>query len=246
MSSLSVLLFCFRSLWTEYGWFFLTRVVLKHPVQTWRGIREYGRSDPGDTALVSKQLPEAVIGTRPPTTDRKVLGLGFCLKPLAPGCPSGRANHSCLCLERGGQMAKGDAQEACRDCLIRSLGSLALRAGFDLYIMTSAQDILWDILLPAMEKKQYTFAVMTLCRYSFEPIRIALAVTGLRGCLLEFAEGECQSYSAWRSADKGRKSERTRLRPEDQERLLDYFSPGAGNIPFPEVERKRNIYTLAG
>lgn len=242
MADLEIVFFCLRSLWTEYGWSFLTRVAFKHPVRTWRGIRKYVRSDQSNTGDVL-DLPLKKDSDHFQLNKPKVLGLGFCLKPLFPECPAGRANHSCLYFENRGTIAKGDVWEACQECVIRKLGSLALGAGFDLYIMTSARDILWDLLLPVMEQKQYTFAVLALCSYSFEPFRIALAVAGLRGCLFEFAEGDCQNYSAWRRADKGHKSEITCLQPEDQERLLKYFKAAAGNRPLPEIERKHNTYT---
>ncbi len=242
MSSLRVLMFCFRSLWTEYGWFFMKKVVFRHPMQTWRGMRKYGNAGPGNVSAERDQmLGEKGLGTK--ADERRLVGLGFCLKPLIPECPSGRANHRCLYFESRGAITKSDSWAACQECVIRELGSLALKAGLDLYIMTSARDILLDILLPVTEQKRYTSAVFTLCRYSFEPFRIALAVTGLQGYLFEFTEGDCRNYTAWRRADKGNKSERTCLRPEDMSQLLRYFEAGAGNRPFPEIKRIHNAYT---
>ena len=243
MSRLPTLLFCFRSLWTEYGWFFLKKVVIRHPLKTWRGIRKYRGTSRRDTIAERDQwLRETYI--RPQSAERRIVGLGFCLKPLVPECPSGRANHRCLYFESRGGIPQGDDGTACQECVIRELGSLALRAGFDLYIMTSARDILLDILLPVVEQKHDALAVLTLCRYSFEPFRIALAVTGLKGYLFEFREGDCQNYSAWRLADKGHKSERTCLQPEDLNQLLHYFKAAAAESrPFPEIKRMRNTYT---
>ena len=42
-----------------------------------------------------------------------------------------------------------------RGCAVGVLGRLALKAGSALYIMTSAQDILFDLFVPALEKRPY-------------------------------------------------------------------------------------------
>ena len=242
MSRFSVLHFCLRSLWTEYGWEFIYRVLLKHPVLSWKGIRKYIRRELKTTEAGFQDWLQ--LGSHSDqNTERIVIGLGFCLKPLALECPSGRANHSCLYLECRDTESNAEAWEACQDCVIREMGDLAMRAGFDLYIMTSARDILRDILLPALEEKRHTSAVLALCRYSFEPFQIALDLTGINGFLIEYAEGDCCDYSTWRRADKGHKIERTCLRTEDLDRLRSFLSTEGEDRSFPGAQRKRNIYT---
>ena len=85
----SLWIFGLRSLVTEYGLAFVTRILLRHPLRSLRGLRRYLR---GEGAA---ELGEAHGGEAP-----GLVGVGFCLKPLDPPCASGRANHDCLYFER--------------------------------------------------------------------------------------------------------------------------------------------------
>jgi len=220
-----LLTFCLRSLYREYGAAFLRRVVLVHPVATLRGIARYGRGGIGE--------PERWEGG-----EGSLVGVGFCLKPMAPGCPSGRANHRCLFFETG---AEADPA-SCRDCSIRIIGQQALRCGSALYIMTSARDILEDVLLPALEQRRFQRALLTMCRYSFEPIGLALAICGIEARLVPFAHGDCRDYSTWRRADTGDKPEQTSMEATSFQRLISSFSglePGKGA---PRFRKTGNVY----
>ena len=73
--NLSLLAFCFRSLYREYGAEFLTRVIFAHPVAAARGIGRYTR---GWTSTPAHW----------PGGAGSLVGIGFCLKPLTPACPT--------------------------------------------------------------------------------------------------------------------------------------------------------------
>jgi hypothetical protein len=89
--------------------------------------------------------------------------------------------------------------------------------------MTSAKDILADLLLPAIKQDSFSQAALVLCSYSFEPFKIAMAVVGLQAGLVPLKGGDCQDYRSWRQADKGRKDERTEIAPQDIDRIGSLF-----------------------
>ncbi|MBS1856140.1 MAG: hypothetical protein JST11_12295 [Acidobacteria bacterium] len=201
--------------------------MLAHPVATARGIARYLR---GETSP-----------PRPwPGGAGSLVGLGFCLKPLAPACPSGRANHRCAVMD-----GTADAAGApCGDCLILALGRQALAGGSAVYIMTSARDILHDVLLPALRHRRFRSAVLAMCRYSFEPMRLALEICGIEARLFPFFHGDCRDYTTWRRADLGEKSEQTLL---DESSLRDLAADlaaatGSSSVGFVRVG---NIYEPA-
>lgn len=189
-----LLAFCLRSLYREYGVEFLVRVLLAHPLAAWKGIRDYAR-------------PKTAPLDATPQGPGCLTGIGFCLKPLHPPCPSGRANHRCACFEH----PDSPPPAPCPSCLIRTLGTHALAAGHTVYIMTSARDLLHDVLLPALCRRRFRYAVLTLCRFSFEPMRLALAVCGVEARLFPFQDGDCRDYATWRRADIGDKPQQTFL-----------------------------------
>ncbi|MFB3828198.1 MAG: hypothetical protein ACE15B_15625 [Bryobacteraceae bacterium] len=226
--NLSLLAFCLRSLYREYGSAFLVRVILAHPLETARGIARYMR---GETAM-----PAPWRGG-----EGSLVGIGFCLKPLAPDCPSGRANHRCRLFDAG---FEGDFPQ-CRDCLVRAIGRQALASASAVYIMTSARDILNDVLLPALARRRFRSAVLTMCRFSFEPMRLALAICGIEARLVPFVHGDCRDYAAWRRADIGDKPEQTLLDGAGFRDLTSTLSAGAQDVPARRFERAGNIYEPA-
>ncbi len=223
--NLSLLVFCFRSLYREYGRAFLVRVILAHPVATVRGIVRYTRGR-----------------TSPPVRwqggEGSLVGIGFCLKPLTPACSAGRANHRCQLFE----VSFVEDPPPCRDCPIRAVGQQALASVSAVYVMTSAHDILHDVLLPALARRRFRSAVLTMCRYSFEPMRLALAICGIEARLVPFVHGDCQDYSAWRRADTGDKPERTMLDGPSLKDLTSTLSGAAQDTPARRFQRVGNVY----
>ncbi|HRX07464.1 MAG TPA: hypothetical protein P5306_10310 [Kiritimatiellia bacterium] len=204
-----------HSLFREYGWQFFLRIALPHPLKTLRAIRTAAALDvSGDRVDTPAAGPEAPFGG-----PRAVLGLGFCMKPLDPPCPSGRFNHDCACLE--GRFGDGPLPAACRQCAIRELGLLALRSGAAVYIMTSARDILFDLYLPALRCRTFTTGLFTLCRFSLRPFAVGLLAAGLRGRMWPFESGDCRDYPTWLRADGGDKNDRTAISTAGHERLRD-------------------------
>ena len=220
-----LLAFCLRSLYQEYGTAFLFRVVLAHPIATLRGLANYTSGQ--------RACPAPWRGG-----SGSLVGVGFCLKPLSPACPSGRPNHDCLFFES----AFEQAPTPCRDCLIRAIGERALASGSTLYVMTSARDILRDVLLPALERRRFRRAVLTMCRYSFEPIRLALTVCGVEAQLVPFLEGDCREYADWRRADIGDKPEQTILDQASIAELIEVLSSAAQDAPRGRFRKTGNLY----
>ncbi|MBI4876062.1 MAG: hypothetical protein HY822_15605 [Acidobacteria bacterium] len=223
--NLNLLAFCFRSLYREYGSAFVLRVILAHPVATVRGIARYARG--GTSAPAPWQGGEGSL-----------VGIGFCLKPVTPACPAGRPNHRCQVFEVG----FGEHPAPCRDCLVRAIGRQALAAGSAVYVMTSARDVLRDVLLPTLRRRRFRGAVLTLCRYSFEPMRLALAICGIEARLVPFMHGDCRDYPAWRRADTGHKPEQTLLGETGLADLTGTLSAAAQDTPARRFQRAGNIY----
>lgn len=232
----SLWFFGLRSLATEYGWAFLARVVLRHPVRTLRGLRSYARGEGGAPLAPDDESWKGGRGS--------LVGVGFCLKPLDPPCPAGRANHDCLYFERALHAGTEPPPAACSACAIREIGLRALGAGADLYVMTSARDILHDLFLPALERERFAAGLFTLCRYSFEPFRLALRVCDLPAQLIDFASGDCRDFAAWRRADLGVKEEQTGLAPGSLRALSRTLERAALERAPQAFERRGNLYEV--
>lgn len=217
--------FSLRSLRHPYGQVFLRNVLLQHPIQAVRGLATYARS------LARSQNGAYLVGDANPSvngdTATLLVGTGFCQKPLrqagnSSDCPSGRFNHECvylndLYLDRRAPVIAG----ACAECTVRPLAEAALRAGASFAILTSAWDIAHDILLPALEFGTFRHAMLSVCPYSVEPIRLALATCGLSGSVFAYHSGDCADYEAWLRADAGDKPERTVLSAESSAAMLE-------------------------
>lgn len=199
--------FCARSLLREYGWQFVWRVAVRRPVRTARALRDasaIGESDP-IIAVPPGGGGASLDGAR------QLVGLGFCLKPMIPECPSGRPNHDCLYLERLHGTGGAAVPEACRQCAIREVGAAALRAGAALYIMTSARDILRDVFEASLKRHTFDTGLFLLCGYSVRPFAAGLLASGIRGTLVPFDRGACEDYRTWLLADRGIKHEQTTI-----------------------------------
>ncbi|MFH1741657.1 MAG: hypothetical protein ABIH23_21845 [bacterium] len=206
--------FSVRSMLRQYGWKFMTHVILRHPVKTLIGISEYRKEGSQDKrgdclTTVPRNLEQWRGG------GNSIVGVGFCLKPIDPVCVSGRANHNCFFFERNLHIADKTIPECCKGCSIRSIGLLALQAGCRFYIMTSARDILYDVLLPGINDNTYANGLFVICRYSFEPFKVALLISGIKGYLFPYQIGDCRDYTSWLSADIGVKDEQTEVAGEN-------------------------------
>ena len=243
MTRPGLVMFCLRSLWREYGLSFMRRIVLRHPMRTLRGLQAYAGKQRQVEGLST--LPHKFPPTEGAAAQGDVLvGLGFCLKPLDPQCPSGRANHDCDYFQHSRHLDRGAAPPACLDCPIRDIGLKALDAGCMFYIMTSARDILFDLLLPALKDQSFRYALLGLCRYSIEPFKIALSVVGLEAELTAFAEGDCTDYRSWRRADIGLKDERTCFSSEGLEAILLGISGASAGAGGTEFQKTGNLFLL--
>ena len=216
--NLSLWSFCLRSIFKEYGNAFLLKVGVPHPVKTLKGVKKYGQFSTGNfstSCTISPKKSETCwTGGK-----GSVVGIGFCAKPLEPSCLSGRANHNCAYFKYHLHLSEDPIPSPCQNCLIREIGLGALSSKSNFYIMTSAKDILSDLLLPALNSNTYTTALLGLCHYSFEPFKIALFITGIETFLFPFEKGDCEDYRTWRKADKGTKDTQTQLRDCDLETI---------------------------
>jgi hypothetical protein len=240
-----MLSFCLQSLLREYGWQFVRRVIVPHPVRTVKALLRSRRLDiSNDLIATCDEEPARHIGG-----PRCVVGVGFCLKPMDPPCPSGRFNHDCLYLERLADSAPQRVPDNCKQCAIREIGLMAREAGCAFYIMTSAKDILLDVFVPAQKQRRFSSGLFALCRYSLQPFAVGLMASGMRGWMLPFATGDCADYRTWLLADRGTKNERTSLSDRNRERvagLLQLAKRGTvsptgfcreGNVLFSTTDR---------
>jgi len=205
--------FAFHSLFRPYGRWFLRSIVARHPRAVWRGLMSYremvrksligGEITPVGGARRQSFVEEAA------SMGKLLLAPGFCQKPF--DCPAGRFNHRCVAWEGSGP------PPVCRSCYIFHLGSLALKAGASLYIMTSALDIGRHLLLPSLEERLFTHIIACVCPYSLHPFSLALEICRLQGYVVSFARGACASYADWSRADEGVKPDRTFLSAQGRE-----------------------------
>ncbi len=211
-----MLAFCLQSLFREYGWSFIRYVILPHPVKTIRALVQYTPMDFTEipTATTNEKTESVLNGLQ------SVVGVGFCLKPINPPCPSGRFNHDCQYLERSFPAGSDKMPNCCRHCAIREIGEKTFNAGLSFYIMTSAKDILHDLFLPGLRDSRFTSGVFVLCRYSFEPFATGMLVSGIRGWLLPFEQGDCRDYKTWVRADRGDKNDQTVIAEQNRKTVV--------------------------
>ena len=235
--------FCLHSLFREYGWQFFGRIALPHPVKTAKAVVASGKLDvSGDVTALGAEGSERVFGGA-----KSIVGVGFCLKPLDPPCPSGRFNHDCQFLETLPHSGSSAVPAACRSCAIREIGTLALRAGAAVYVMTSAKDILLDVFAPALDERRFTAGIFALCRYSLRPFAVGLLAGGVRGWMFPFEKGDCRDYKTWIQADRGTKEERTEINPPNRSAIREQLR-AAAQEPTPAagfVKRGHVLYPRA-
>lgn len=236
-----MLVFCLRSCFRVYGWHFFRHMMLPHPVKTIKSFFRAMNLENSDLAFRTQAKPDENTAA-----NRSVVGVGFCLKPMNPPCPSGRANHDCQYLEDYTGLNGKVIPESCQKCAIREIGVDALRSGHALYIMTSARDILFDVFLPSLRKKHFLSGIFALCRYSFEPFAVGLLISDINGKLYSYENGDCLDYRTWLQADRGIKDDQTTLnvsihqkimkileKPEYKKKTEESFIK-SGNILYPE------------
>jgi hypothetical protein len=234
----TMLAFCLHSLLREYGWQFLRRLAAPHPARTAGAIRRAWALDlSGDVVEVPGGSPGGAL-----EGPRSVVGVGFCLKPLDPPCPSGRANHDCRYLEERPPGEADGVPAACRQCAIRELGLLTLKAGAAFYVMTSARDVLFDVFAPVHGAPRFASGLFVLCRYSLRPFAAGLLSSGMRGSLFPFAQGDCRDYRTWLLADRGIKREQTEIGSPSRRTLEEQLRVEAREAPSEaRFERRGNV-----
>ena len=234
-SPLSLLAFCGRSVFREYGWQFFRRIAFLHPLKTARAVRAAAALDVAG-GIVEVPGPAPAFGGA-----RSVVGVGFCLKPLDPPCPSGRFNHDCAFLENLRSGATAEVPAPCRLCAIRECGLLSLRAGAAFYVMTSARDILLDVFVPALDRGTFAAGAFALCRYSLRPFAVGLLAAGVRGWMWSFESGDCRDYRTWLRADNGDKPDRTEIAAADRQAFREFLRAAAQAAPPACFEKRGNV-----
>jgi hypothetical protein len=198
--------FSVRSVRYRYGRLFVRSIVLRHPRRALKGLHSYRR-----LVRPARRPDHAPVGLSDqlanPATGALVVGLGYCEKPLSPACPAGRFNHRCLLMDRSGTP---ETSEICRTCPVGAVAQMALRASAAVYIMTSAEDIARDLLLPSL-RGHCGRAVLSVCPYSVAPLTLAMAICRLHGCVFPYVQGDCRDFNAWARADVGFKEEQTSM-----------------------------------
>jgi hypothetical protein len=231
--------FSWRSLNQSYARTVLRRVVARYPGRTLSGVRAYrqwvrsghglGPVSPvgGDAAQIAKGA-------------RLLVAPGFCQKPLA--CPAGRFAPDCRVFDAPLRPAR--LQPACVGCAVRALGERALAAGASLYLMTSAQQIAYDLFLPALAGHGFQHAVLNVCPLSVQPMALMLFICRMRALLLAYGRGACDTHARWLAADRGDKPERTVLAPAAATALQDVLDAAAtGEVEGGQwYRREGNVY----
>ncbi len=245
--------FSFRSWRRRYALTFLHRIVLRHPLRTWRGflrLRRFRRrrEDPEDVTLLFEGSDEELLSSLCEARTGLLVAVGFCQKPLEPMCPAQRPNHDCVYLDSVDlSTGRQVAHPACQRCDIRAVGTLALRAGACMHVMTSALDIARDVMIPSADHGRFSKVLLCLCPYSVQVIDLPLTICGLEGYLFGYASGNCANYKQWLQADRGFKKEMTKLDPAVHSKVVSLLErivearAGEGQ-QYVRFRRQGNIY----
>ena len=230
--------FCAHSFFREYGWQFLRQVAVLHSVKTARAVLGSGALDfSGNMTVMPAEAPDQGFEDA-----RSIVGVGYCLKPTSPPCMSGRATHDCRYLEHLLHSEAPNVPPCCRQCAIREIGTMALKAGAAFYIITSAEDILFDVITPAISEGRFSLGLLVLCRYSLRPAAVCLMASDIRGWLFPFETGDCRDYKSWLLADRGIKEERTEISEPNQRTIRELLARAAKEpTSNTQFERQGNV-----
>lgn len=230
--------FCLHSIFRDYGRQFLRWIVIPHPVRAIRAILDSGALDycGNMTAVLTEQQCQSLEG------EGSVVGVGFCMKPTDPPCLSGRANHSCRYLERLLHSETKEIPACCRQCVIREIGVMTLKAGAAFYIMCSAKDILFDLFIPSLHRGRFSSGLFVLCRYSLRPFAVGLLASGIRGWLFPFERGACRNYKSWLLSVHGINERMTVLNDSNQQAIEELLGKSRKtSMLYTAVERRGNV-----
>jgi len=223
--------FCLHSVFREYGLKFLRRIAAPHPVRTAKAFLQAGKIDVSGNMIC---LPGPCL-----SDEHWIVGVGFCLKPMDPLCPAGRANHDCHLFEHP---ALSDSP-TCRNCLIRELGMLTLKTGSAFYVMTSARDVLLDVFEPSLREGLFTSGLFVLCRYSVQPFAVGMLASRIQGYIFQFNRGDCRDYKTWLLADRGIKNEQTEIIDSTRATIGEILKNASKrSIPAVRFKKRGNIF----
>jgi hypothetical protein len=239
--------FSVRSLRRPYGRLFLTAAVLRHPWRSLAGLSAYRRDlrPARKTSIAPVRVSSRTALNAGLAETGWVVAMGFCEKPMDPPCPAGRFNHRCRLLE---EPAPPEPLMPCEKCRIREVAGCALAAGAALYIMTSAEDIARDLLLPSLLPARECHVLISVCPYSVPPLTLAMAICRLHGWVLPYAGGDCPDFAAWARADQGIKPERTFPSDSAHRRLIGFMQDlaalrsGADRAALPHFRQSGHMY----
>ena len=227
--------FCLRSLFTKYGWLFIRHIAVHHPIRTVKALF-HARIKNKDIVSVSVKNTKDLI-----KPDKSIVGVGFCMKPKDPACPSLDDLHGCKYFEE--YYKDAIIPEPCKDCYIKKMGLAALKSRSAFYIMTSAKDILFDVFKPTIDTGKFETGAFVLCRYSFKPFFIGMHISGIKGFMFPFCAGDCRDYKTWIKADRGEKADRTELDIETQAKIKALFCESLNDTEQAiKLEKRDNIF----
>lgn len=243
--------FSYRSFFRQYGHFFLREIALRHPLRTLAGLwayRQVMRSERPVTRLCAGDEEAFLQRTCSESRgnagqgDGFLVALSFCQKPLPHdgvsrgGCPAGRFNHECAVLGRPDPFVPEERLPfSCRTCDVRAFGLAALRAGATVYIMTSALDIGWDILVPIIDRHRFRQGIFFLCPYSVPAFILPLCIGQMEALFVPYNMGDCRNYGQFIRADVGQKRERTQLSSVTREKVMALLDRIAAERDCPSV-----------
>ncbi|HID96529.1 MAG TPA: hypothetical protein EYP53_10825 [Candidatus Latescibacteria bacterium] len=113
--------------------------------------------------------------------------------------------------------------EVCRDCQIALIGQKALVARAALYIMTSAEDVVYDLFIPRLKGEGYQWVMFFLCPYTAKVMVLSALICGMKGLIVTYSSGDCKDYEDFSKADRGAKEEQTAVSTATLERILRLF-----------------------
>jgi hypothetical protein len=213
--------FAFNSLVRKYGWAFIFRIALPHPVRTLKALARYRYFFPRDRGVLADKpvfntTLEAFQKGMVKNRKKTLVAMGFCQRPIGTPehpyiCSSPRFSHDCS------YYADDRNNAACTLCDIKKIVDRVKKIDCHFYIMTSAMDIAGDILLPTLRKAKYRQAVFFICPYSIKPIVLPLLICDIDFLIIPFSSGSCMNYEDFIKADKGDKREQTSVREEHME-----------------------------
>ena len=205
--------FSARSLFRAYGWNFIFKVLIRHPIKSIKGLWAYKKfiktvNFSADKDIISNLGLAKFMAKAQAEPQNLLVATGFCQKPTdaanpKDSCPTVRFTNHCQYYENH------TLAPACEACDIKRIVELVKDLSCQFDILTAVRDITDNIFIPLLRGKTSKQVMIFICPFSIRLAILPLFICQADFVLIPFSSGSCDNYHDFIKADTGHKDETT-------------------------------------